>query len=454
VKAIVPFRRTGQAGSVLVITLWVALGLVSIALYFGQSTSMELRAADQRVAGLEADQAIDGATRYATYLLGKLETSGVPPDPITYSREAVPVGQSLYWFLGRDPQVAANVTTTRPYYALVDESSKLNLNTATAEMLQGLPGMTAELAGAIIDWRDTDSTVSANGGAENDSYLLRNPASYCKNGPFESLAELRLIFGMDLLYLYGEDTNLNGILDDNENDGDATLPEDNRNGRLDPGFFEYLTVYSRISNTLTNGTAKVNIAQNGFTQALSPILQQALGVDRANQVLRNFPGNNVTIRSLAEFYARSRMTMDEFELIEESLTTGTGQFVQGLVNINTASETVLGCIPGIGTDRASSIVAYRQANPDKRRTVAWITEVLDAQALGQAGRYLTGRSYQYSADIAAVGHYGRGYRRARVVFETSGTTPTIISRQDLSSLGWALGEETRQKLGTLTANLR
>lgn len=453
-KPLLPSRRLDEAGSVLVITLWVALGLVSLALYFGQSTSMELRAADQRVAGLEAEQAIDGATRYASFILSQLETPGVPPDPITYSREAVPIGQSLFWFLGRDPQVSPNVTTTRPYFALVDESSKLNLNTATAEMLMYLPGMTAETAGAIIDWRDTDSTVSANGGAEDDTYLLRNPASYCKNEPFETLAELRLVFDMDLSYLFGEDANLNGIMDANENDGEVTQPEDNRNGRLDPGFFEYLTVYSRIPNTLSNGSPKVNISQNGLARTLSPILQGILGVERANQVLRNFAGNNATARSLVEFYARSQMTMDEFAQIEESLTTGTGEFVQGLVNVNTASEAVLTCIPGIGTDHASSLVAYRQANPDKRRTVAWVSEVLDAQALAQAGRFLTGRSYQYTADIVAVGHHGRGYRRSRVVFDTGTAAPQIRYRQDLSNLGWALGEEVRQKLGTLTANLR
>ncbi len=444
----------GRTGSVLVITLWVTLGLVSLALYFGQSNSLELRAAEQRVAAMEADHAIDGATRYAIYALSQAETSGVLPDPITYSREAVPVGASTFWFLGRDPQATANSTITRPYFALVDESSKLNVNTATTEMLQGLPGMTAEIAAAIIDWRDTDSTVSASGGAEDDTYLLRNPASHCKNGPLETLMELRHVYGMDPFLLFGEDANLNGVMDANENDGNVTPPEDNRNGRLDPGFFEYLTVYSRISNTLSNGTPRVNISQAGFAQRLSSTFQQALGTDRANQVLRAFGGNNVTLRSLAEFYTRSRMTMDEFILIEEYLTLSNGPYMEGLINVNTASEVVLACIPGIGADRASSLVAYRQANPNKRRTVAWVTEVLDNQAITQAGRFLTGRSYQCTADIAAVGRYGRGYRRARVVLDTGGITPKVIYRQDLSSLGWALGEEARQKLSTLTHTLR
>ena len=53
-------------------------------------------------------------------------------------------------------------------------------------------------------------------------------------------------------------------------------------------------------------------------------------------------------------------------------------------------------------------------------------------------------SYQYTADIAAVGPYGRGYRRVKFVFDTSSGAPKIIYRQDLTHLGWALGKEERQ----------
>ena len=48
------------------------------------------------------------------------------------------------------------------------------------------------------------------------------------------------------------------------------------------------------------------------------------------------------------------------------------------------------------------------------------------------------------ADVAALGPYGRGYRRSRFVFDLSEGTPKIIYRQSLGHLGWALGRETRQ----------
>ena len=41
--------------------LWIAFGLVSLTLYLGNSMSLELKASDNRVSGLAADQAIEGA---------------------------------------------------------------------------------------------------------------------------------------------------------------------------------------------------------------------------------------------------------------------------------------------------------------------------------------------------------------------------------------------------------
>ena len=114
--------------------------------------------------------------------------------------------------------------------------------------------------------------------------------------------------------------------------------------------------------------------------------------------------------------------------------------------MNTASGEVLACIPGIGTDKAASLVSYRQTNPDKLTSVAWVAEVLDRNGSIQAGRYLTTQSYQLTADIAAVGRFGRGYSRTRFVFDTSEGSPKIRNRQDLTGLGWALGSAARQKL--------
>jgi type II secretory pathway component PulK len=159
----------------------------------------------------------------------------------------------------------------------------------------------------------------------------------------------------------------------------------------------------------------------------------------------NFGAVAPSFTSLLEFYLQSKMSADEFAQIATNLCTTNG-VIEGLVNVNTASAEVLACIPGIGTDNAPSLVAYRQNNPNNLKSIAWVAEALNAQNARQAGRYLTTESYQFTADIAAVGHYGRGYCRVRFVFDTSDGTPKIRYRRDLTGLGWALGNTTRQRL--------
>src|SRR4051812_48204053 len=160
-KIIKRAASSAENGSVLIIVLWVALGLVSIALYFANSMSFEMRASDNAVASIEAQQAIDGAARYINYLLANRGNPGLVPDVQNYLSEEVPVGEATFWLIGRPTNSIP--LTDRPAFGLVDEASKLNLNTATPEMLQALPNMTAEFAAAIKDWRDSDQNVTQGG---------------------------------------------------------------------------------------------------------------------------------------------------------------------------------------------------------------------------------------------------------------------------------------------------
>jgi hypothetical protein len=107
---------------------------------------------------------------------------------------------------------------------------------------------------------------------------------------------------------------------------------------------------------------------------------------------------------------------------------------------------VLSAIPGIGPENAEALVAFRAANPDQLTTFAWLTQVLSAGSIRRAGRYITDESYQFSADIAGVGAHGRGYSRAKVIFDMSSGRPRIINRQDYTNFGWALGATTRRIL--------
>ena len=427
-------------GSVLVIVLWVAFGLVVLSLYFANSMSLEMRTSENRVAARQADAAIEGAARYARYVLSNFNTNGVLPELIDYVQEAVPVDDAIFWYVGRSDD---RIRPERAVFGLIDEASKLNLNTATAEMLEALPRMTAELAAAIVDWRDEDSDVSESG-AEDESYARLTPARTAKNAPFETVEELRLVYGMTLEILYGEDTNLNGVLDPNEDDGIESEPFDDRDGTLDPGLVEYVTVHSRQTNVTNEGVERVDVTSQQGRQDLVTLLSESIGEDRANEIVQSVGGRQ--IRSVLEFYSASGMSADEFELVHTTLVATNATVIEGLVNVNTAPREVLECVPGIGIDLAPAVIGQRISNQGSLKSMAWLADVLDEDAIGQAGPYLTDHSYQFTADVAALGRYGRGFRRARFVFDNSEDTPKILYRQDLTRLGWALGREVREEI--------
>lgn len=430
-----------QSGSVLIIVLWVSFGLVSLALYFGHSMFFEFRAADNNVAGIEAEQTIEGVVRYVGYWLTNEVDIGTMPEAQLLEWEEVPLGDSLFWLIGRADQ--DNLIDT-PYFGLIDEASKLNLNTATREMLELLPGMTVEFAAAIVDWRDEDSDLTENG-AESETYQRLYPAYTCKNAPFESLDELRLVFGADPYILYGEDANRNGILDPNENDGDLSPPLDNLDGRLELGIMEYVTVFSREPNTQSDGSARINVTDDAQSE-LPELLTELFGESRSQEIQFQMQGAAATAGSLLEFYVRSQITADEFAQLEGSLSVTNSETLHGLINVNYASAAVLTCVPGIGADKAQEVVGARRSQGTGLTSMAWVTDVLDEASIVEAGPYLTSRSYQFTADIAAVGHYNRGYRRTAFVLDTSEGEPKVIYRRNLNRLGWALGPIVRERL--------
>jgi len=146
------------------------------------------------------------------------------PDLTEYQAEAVPVGNAAapeqnarFWIIGRDPSATPS---SEPYFSLIDEGSKLNVNNANTNTLSYLPNMTLDFADAIADWRSTNGVGTY---ALNYSQLGYTD----KNLPFETVDELRLVYGATVGLLAGDDLNRNGVLDANEkslNGGAVSTP--------------------------------------------------------------------------------------------------------------------------------------------------------------------------------------------------------------------------------------
>ena len=156
-----------------------------------------------------------------------------------------------------------------------DEGAKLNINTATKLQLANIPNMTPDVVDAIVDWRDANDDVEGLG-AEGDYYGNRGMGYEPRNGPFKSIAELELVAGAWPKYVRGEDWNLNGRLDPNEDDGPRSFPDDKPDGKLDAGWSQYLTAVSRQSRLSTSGNEK--FALQG---ADSETLMKTTGVDES-----------------------------------------------------------------------------------------------------------------------------------------------------------------------------
>ncbi|MGA9777247.1 MAG: hypothetical protein WBS33_03140, partial [Verrucomicrobiia bacterium] len=293
----------------LIIVLWVCIGLVAIALYFANSMSYELRASDNRASGLATDQAIEGAARYVSTVLALYATNGVVPATNLYAAAAVPVGDARFWLIGRNP---SGTPSTEPYFGLIDEGSKLNLNTVNTNVLSYLPNMTADFAQAIVDWRSTNSS-----GTYSLDYAQLGYQE--KEAPFETVDELRLVYGATMDLLTGDDLNGNGVLDVNETNSTG-------GAEMNYGLLEYTTVYTREPNFHPDGTTltNVNTARRQDLQTLFEDAEVGNASSLAEQLISQRPLRGYA--GLLAFCVQCKtfgMSSSDFANISDNVTTTT-----------------------------------------------------------------------------------------------------------------------------------
>jgi type II secretory pathway component PulK len=154
-------------------------------------------------------------------------------------------------------------------YGLTDECSKLDLNRATESQLTRLFEMVIPqdttnpvdikvLVDSLLDWRDPSPAPRANG-AKDEYYGSLDPPYRCKGAPFSTIEELLLVRGYSAWVVFGEDYNRNGLLDPNEDDGDASFPPDNADGALFAGVAPYFTLWTRERNVSKDNRARINL---------------------------------------------------------------------------------------------------------------------------------------------------------------------------------------------------
>lgn len=254
-----------------------------------------------------------------------------------------------------------------------DAHAKLNVNRMTRDDLLELTSMTEDVADAILDWIDEDDTPGEFG-AEAGSYASRNPPIVPRNGPVRTIQELELVRGVRAEYLRGEDWNLNGRLDPNEDDGETSFPPDNADGVLDAGWSDHITAQSvdfglafsgRERIDLTTATADQLTARLGFltTPQSEAILAHARNNDASVWDYLTTPLSQIAAANETIPNNIPDLTLEQIEqLIDEvSMTSPDDGPIPGRLNINTVDRETLEKLTSIDPVTRDILILERNA---------------------------------------------------------------------------------------------
>jgi type II secretory pathway component PulK len=382
--------KGNNKGLVLVTVLWVIVVLMVIVSVLGRQSRLDTKVCAARLEGVRCKWASRAGIEKAIGILNEdTRESDCLTDLWSDNEEDLnDVYLQNCWFTVR----------------AVDEASKLNINTVTKGQLLELPEMLEEIADAIIDWRDEDDTPST-GGVEGGYYENLQFGYMARNGPFRTIRELLLVKDVTEQLFFGEDTNLNGQLDYNEQDGEESLPYDDGDSELDKGWIAYLTCYSYDNNKDAEGNPKTNINEGNANQ-----LSRSLGISnsQAESIVDNRPNNGYqSIGDLIGSGPNSALDMQTFSQIADKITVDDSDKIPGKVNVNTASVIVLTALMGGGDSAeqtAENIVAYRETLLYGMESIGELMDVpsMSINTFQKIASLITTRSDVYSIRCVAT----------------------------------------------------
>lgn len=201
-----------RKGSILIISLWVLFLLSAFAVMLGVQVRQKLVLVKRVEARNKLRSLAEAGVQQARVVVRSLPQEqnyhalrdSWSVNPALFERR--PLGDGFYSVYVDIPADADTLQQRR--YGLVDEESKLNLNTLTGEdnqvfvrLLQLVLGadetQAQSVAAAVVDWKDEDNVVSAASAGAEDAYYHSLPAPYdAKDKPFQRLEELLLIRGI------------------------------------------------------------------------------------------------------------------------------------------------------------------------------------------------------------------------------------------------------------------
>jgi type II secretory pathway component PulK len=312
---------------VLVLTLIVVAMLTLGAAAFFERMFAEHQAERTHGRQLQATQLADSGAEYIMALLQQdpallQQNGGLYGNPTLFQGILVSDDPSAA-FQGKFTILAPDLTTDGYYggvrYGLENESARLNINTVlladssgegnARKILMGLPGMSEQIADAILDWIDADDD-QRDQGAEREYYSSLSPPYAPRNGPLASIEELLLVKGVTPALLFGADLNRNGEIDGREQNLTTIDNADNSTGQLDRGWAAYLTCDSAEANVRPDGKPKIDVNMDDLTE-LHKQLAEVLTPDQADFIVAFRQGGADTGNEKGQSVAQTKVDLTQ-----------------------------------------------------------------------------------------------------------------------------------------------
>lgn len=501
-------RDLTRRGTVLLVVL-VTIVLLSLAAYtFSDLMMVEQEATELSGKGLRARMLADSGVEFARTVLMRdpvllREQGGLFNNPALFQGRLV-IDSDVVEERGRFSVVAMNLDQDAYVggvrFGLENESVRLNLNILPfadqqqeqggRELLMALPGMTEEIADAILDFIDEDDEPREFG-AEIDYYSGLDPPYAPKNGPLDSVEELLLVRGVTPGLLFGADSNRNGLIDIHEGTAETVEGIDNSDGALNHGWAAYLTLWSMEKNVNPDGELRIDLNAENLEQLYAD-LEAALGQEWATFIVAfrqsgpyngsgsaekaggrklNFsrPGQYQfqTILDLIGPNVEARLAGEERPVVLESpfpdapllmnaylpiladhVTVNPSPIIPGRININQASRTVLLGIPGMEEEIVNELLSRREyenfeEKPGRRHETWLLSEaIVTLDEMKTLMPFVTAGGDVYRGQFVGYFEGGGSAARMEVVLDATAEVPNIIFWRDLSHLGRGYTVET------------
>lgn len=372
-------------------------------------------------------------------------------------------------------------------FGLDDESARLNLGAllrwerqdpgAGRRALMQLPGMTEQIADAILDWIDPDGSPRQFG-AEADYYAGLEVPYSPRNAVPQCLEELLLVRGVTRELLFGLDANFNHQVEPEERRA-AAQRGDAGHANATP-WASLLTVYSAERNRSFDGQPRIWLndqdlamlhqrleaafdrswarfiilyRQHGPYQGSEPPTRESTSpLDFSlparfqigsvlelvgTKVRVPLPGGQAAEVFASPFGQEPAQMRDYLPRLLDRTTVVDRPVLYGRVNVNLAPRQVLLAVPGMEEGLVDRILGSRRRGPQGDPTIAWLlTEgLVDLARMRALAPYLTAGGDVFRAQVIGFTDQSGASIRLEVVIDAAASPARLVYWKDLQLLG-------------------